>query len=235
MANNDELNVNSYVDDYLTKLDPDRNWQPDVARARARLDERHATESPAGRKMTWLVAAVLVGCAGLLAFPAPRGLAQRCVGACESLFLGRATTGRLPLSETAPDFSLRDATGAEIRLSDYKGKVVLLNFWATWCSPCKAEIPWFEEFQRTYANQGFAVIGVSMDEDGWKVVRPYMEATKINYGVAIGNDELAQKYGGVGALPESLLIDRDGRIAARHVGMVSKSNYESELVQLLKR
>jgi cytochrome c biogenesis protein CcmG/thiol:disulfide interchange protein DsbE len=136
---------------------------------------------------------------------------------------------------TAADFNLRDATGVDVRLSDYKGKVVLLNFWATWCSPCKAEIPWFENFQRTYANQGFAVIGISMDEDGWKAVRPYMEATRINYRIAIGDNALAQKYGGVESLPETLLIDRDGRIASRHIGIVSKSDYESEIVQLLKK
>ena len=185
--------------------------------------------------MTWAVMWVLAGCAGLLAFPAPRGIAQRCVGACESLFINRATMPRVLPSQSAPDFSLKDASGADIRLSDCQGKVVLLNFWATWCPPCKAEIPWFEEFQRTYANQGLVIIGISMDEDGWKSVRPYMEATKINYRVAIGDDALAQKYGRVESLPETLLIDRDGRIAARHVGIVEKSVYESEIVRILAK
>jgi peroxiredoxin len=241
MAKNNELN-DRWVDDHLAKLDSHRDWRPDVTRARVSLDQRHAAESRAGRKVTWAVMAVLTGCAGILAFPAPRGIAQRCVGACESLFLNRATMGRVPPvakteenPRTAADFKLRDATGVDVRLSDYKGKVVLLNFWATWCSPCKAEIPWFENFQRTYANQGFAVIGISMDEDGWKAVRPYMEATRINYRIAIGDNALAQKYGGVESLPETLLIDRDGRIASRHIGIVSKSDYESEIVQLLKK
>ena len=73
-----------------------------------------------------------------------------------------------------PDFALKDSTGQTVQLSDYHGKVVLLNFWATWCAPCKIEIPWFMEFQREYKDRNFAVLGVSMDEDGWDAVRPYM-------------------------------------------------------------
>jgi len=234
MVNNNESKLAPWVDEHLAKLDPGVDWQPDVTRARARLDQRH-NEKAAGRKVTWASMAVLAGCAGLLAFPAPRGIAQRCVGACESLFLNRAGMATVRPSQSAPDFSLEDDNGARIRLSEYKGKVVLLNFWATWCPPCKAEIPWFEEFQRTYANQGFVVIGISMDEDGWKVVRPYMQAAKINYRVAIGDDALAQKFGGVESLPETLLIDREGSVVARHVGIVSKSDYESEILHLLKK
>ena len=142
---------------------------------------------------------------------------------------------RSPLPQTAPDFILKDASGTDFRLSDYRGRVVLLNFWATWCAPCKAEIPWFEEFQKAYASRGLAVIGISMDEDGWKVVQPYKEATRINYRIAIGDDALTQKYGGVTSLPETFLIDRDGRIAGRHIGIVGKSDYESEIVQLLRK
>jgi cytochrome c biogenesis protein CcmG/thiol:disulfide interchange protein DsbE len=240
MANNSESNMSEsnmdrWVDDHLAKLDPASNWQPDITRARARLDQRRANERTAGRKATWTVTAVLAGCAGLLAFPASRGIAQRCVGACESLFVNRATMPQVSPSQTAPDFSLKDASGADIRLSDYKGKVVLLNFWATWCPPCKAEIPWFEDFQRTYGAQGLVVIGISMDEDGWQAVRPYMHAAKIDYRVAIGDDALAQKYGGVESLPETLLIDRDGRVGARHVGIVSKSDYEGEIVRILAK
>jgi peroxiredoxin len=235
MASNNESNLAPWVDEHLAKLDPAGDWQPDVTRARAQLGQRHASARSAGRKVTWAVTIVLAGCAGLLAFPAPRGIAQRCVGACESLFAGRITAAPIPLSQAAPDFSLVDAGGAKIRLSDYKGKVVLLNFWATWCPPCKAEIPWFEEFQRTYAGQGLVVIGISMDEDGWKTVKPYIAATRINYRVGIGDAALARNYGGVDSLPETLMIDREGTIAARHVGIVSKSEYESEIVQLLKR
>jgi peroxiredoxin len=160
------------------------------------------------------------------------------VDACESLFLKAVETKPTPRALTtgrqqAPDFTLKDATGSNIRLSDYKGKVVLLNFWATWCGPCKAEIPWFTEFERTHREQGFAVIGVSMDEDGWNAVKPFIDANKINYRISIGDEAVIKEYGGVESLPETLLIDREGKIAARHVGLVSKSEYAKEILQVL--
>jgi peroxiredoxin len=134
----------------------------------------------------------------------------------------------------APDFSLKDENGAAVKLSDYRGKVVLLNFWATWCGPCKIEIPWFVEFESRYKDQGFAVIGVSMDEGGWDDVKPYLRRVNVNYRILLGNDEVAMLYGGVEALPTSFLIDRDGRIASVHVGLVSKGDYQSDIDTLLK-
>jgi cytochrome c biogenesis protein CcmG/thiol:disulfide interchange protein DsbE len=135
--------------------------------------------------------------------------------------------------KAAPDFTLKDAKGATVKLSDYRGKVVLLNFWATWCGPCKIEIPWFVEFEKTYKDKGFAVLGVSMDEEGWEVVHPYLEKAKVNYRMMIGDDTMAQQYGGVDSLPTSFLIDKEGRIASVHVGLVSKGNYQSEIRELL--
>ncbi len=144
-------------------------------------------------------------------------------------------TGCLRRTErrAAPEFQLRDTDGRTVRLSDYRGKVVLLNFWATWCGPCTIEIPWFVEFERRHKDRGFAVLGIAMDEDGWEVVRPFMERLRINYRVLLGNDEVAQAYGGVDSLPTSFLIDREGRVARVHVGLVSRSRYENELQELL--
>lgn len=133
----------------------------------------------------------------------------------------------------APSFSLKDSNGASVSLAEYKGKVVLLNFWATWCGPCKMEIPWFIEFEQQFKDRGFAVIGVSMDEDGWDIVRPYLQEKKINYRILLGNDQIATLYGGVESLPTTFLLDRDGKIAATHVGLVSKSDYKNEIIQLL--
>jgi len=133
----------------------------------------------------------------------------------------------------APDFQLRDADGRTVRLSDYRGKVVLLNFWATWCGPCAIEIPWFVEFERRHKDRGFAVLGIAMDDEGWEVVRPYMDRFRINYRVLMGNDDVAQAYGGVDSLPTSFLIDREGNVAQVHVGLVSRSRYENELQELL--
>jgi len=135
--------------------------------------------------------------------------------------------------KATPDFSLKDSTGALIKLSDFKGKVVLLNFWATWCGPCKIEIPWFTEFQKTYKDRDFAVIGVSMDEDGWDTVKPYVEQHKMNYRVVVGNDQVSQLFGSIDSLPTTLVIDREGRIASMHVGLVAKNTYQKEIELLL--
>ncbi len=134
----------------------------------------------------------------------------------------------------APDFTLKDVDGKPVKLSDYKGKVVLLNFWATWCGPCKIEIPWFMDFEQTYKDKNFAVLGVSLDEDGWDSVKPYIAQKKINYRVMIGTEQVAQLYGEVDSLPTTFMIDREGRVAAVHIGLVSKSDYTHDIVQLLE-
>jgi peroxiredoxin len=134
-----------------------------------------------------------------------------------------------------PAFSLKDANGEVVRPADYKGKVVLLDFWATWCGPCKIEIPWFIELEKQYKDQGFAVLGVSMDEDGWSAVKPYVQNMKMNYRVLLGNDDVSNAYGGLDSLPTTLLIDRQGRIASVHVGVsMGKEEFKNAIVQLLK-
>lgn len=135
----------------------------------------------------------------------------------------------------AADFTLKDANGASVKLSDYRGKVVLLNFWATWCGPCQLEIPWFVEFEQQFKSQGFAVLGVSMDEDGWSAVKPYLAEHKVNYRVLLGDDSVTQLYGGVESLPTSFVIDREGKVAfAPHVGLINKNEYISEIQSLLE-
>jgi peroxiredoxin len=134
----------------------------------------------------------------------------------------------------APPFTLKDADGKTVSLADYKGKVVLLNFWATWCGPCKIEIPWFADFEQKYKDKGFAVVGVSMDEEGWGVVKPYIAEKKINYRMLLGNDSVGTLYGGVDSLPTTFLIDREGNIAATHIGLISKGDYQDEIVKLLE-
>jgi peroxiredoxin len=128
------------------------------------------------------------------------------------------------------------------RLSDFRGKVVLLDFWATWCGGCKLEIPWYMEFDKKFRGQGLAVIGVSMDEEGWKVVRPFLARkvdaetggnTAMQYPVVIGNDTLAKEYN-LTSMPMTLLIDREGRIALSHTGVVNKDDFQSHILQLLK-
>jgi len=132
----------------------------------------------------------------------------------------------------APGFSLTDITGKPLRLNDYQGKVVMLDFWATWCGPCRIEIPGFIELQKRYGGQGFAVIGISMDDSSEPVVDFYREL-QMNYPVAVGNERLGELYGGVLGLPTTLLIGRDGRIYAKHVGATDIDVFEAEIKQLL--
>jgi peroxiredoxin len=133
----------------------------------------------------------------------------------------------------APEFNLKDANGQTVHLSDYKGKVVLLDFWATWCGPCKIEIPWFMEFEQQLKDRGFAVVGVSMDEDGWNVVKPYIQQYKVNYRILLGNDQVGEIYGGVESLPTTFLIDRQGKIASVHIGLSGKDEFKNAINQLL--
>ena len=134
----------------------------------------------------------------------------------------------------APNFTLKDADGKTVKLSDYKGKVVLLNFWATWCGPCKIEIPWFIEFQKTYKDRGFTVLGVSVDDEGWEIVKPYLATRQVNYPVVVADETVNTMYGGIEALPTTFVIDKDGKIANTHVGLVSKKEYESDIEQLIR-
>lgn len=133
----------------------------------------------------------------------------------------------------APDFSLPDLTGHRVELSTYRGKVVLLDFWATWCDPCREEIPHFIELQDKYGGEGLQIIGVSMD-DGPEPVRDFCQRLKINYPVVMGNAKTGELYGGVLGLPIAFLIGRDGRITTRHIGATDISVMEKEIANLLR-
>jgi cytochrome c biogenesis protein CcmG/thiol:disulfide interchange protein DsbE len=240
------MEQNKWVDDRLEKLDPEGEWKPEVNVALSRFEGRRGERRIGAWPRAISVAAVAAIC--IVTFPQPRAFAQRiiapCVEACQNLVLGSPLDAHVSMNRLfwgihnllgiAPaDFAATDADGVEFRLSDHMGKVVLLNFWATWCRPCKEEIPWLVELQRDYGSMGLAVIGVSMDDGGWKAVRPFIAAEKINYRVAIGDSALAKEYGGVESLPQSLLISRKGGVLLKHTGITSKAQYEREIVRAL--
>lgn len=135
--------------------------------------------------------------------------------------------------KTAAEFALQDATGKTAKLADYRGQVILLDFWATWCTGCKKEIPWFSEFQKTYGPQGFAVVGVSMDEEGWKVLKPFLAEHPVPYRMLLGDEATSKRYG-IENLPDTFLIDRKGRVAAAYKAvLVDKDNVEAQIKTLV--
>jgi len=236
-------NGDQWVEDRLATLRPDSEWQPDTCRGLAEFREKREKVRKRNRTWGWLAVGVVVASLPLMAFPPTRAFAQRCVSACVSqsswvrdLFVGSSVPSVVYVKpdarRMAPDFVLDDASGKPVKLSDFRGKVVLLNFWATWCAPCGIEIPWFIEFQNTHQSLGFTMLGVSLDEDGWDAVRPYIDKRKINYRVMVGNDDVAQLYGAA-SLPTTFIIDKSGRIAATHVGLCSKAEYEADVKAVL--
>lgn len=133
----------------------------------------------------------------------------------------------------APDFSLSPLNGKALRLSDFRGKVVLVDFWASWCVPCRDETPHFVELQNRYGDRGFEMIGVSMDDDV-QPAKKFYDEFHINYPVVMGNAKIGEAYGGVLGVPIAFLIDREGRIAAKHTGATDAVVFEREVNLLLR-
>lgn len=132
------------------------------------------------------------------------------------------------------DFKMPDLEGKEISLSSYKGKVILLNFWATWCGPCKAEIPGFVELQEQYGKDGLVVVGYSVDDDAPKA-QAFADQFKINYPVllGLGREDVQDAYGPIWGIPASFIISRDGRVCQKHLGIAPKAVFEKEIKALL--
>lgn len=136
--------------------------------------------------------------------------------------------------KSATDFALKDSTGKQFTLKDYRGKILLLDFWATWCHGCKQEMPWFADFDRKYRDSGLAVVGVSMDDDGWKVVTPFIKTAGVPYQIVLGDEKTAKSYQ-IENMPDTFLIDRQGRLAAVYRGMVDRDELEGYIRSILDR
>jgi thiol-disulfide isomerase/thioredoxin len=145
-------------------------------------------------------------------------------------------------SSAAPDVTFKNLDGANVSLGSLKGKVVLLNFWATWCDPCRSEIPIFIGLQDKYASKGFTMLGASMDEDGKKAIDPFMAETKFNvngaektmdYPIVLGTDAITDKFGGLLGMPTSYLISRDGKIVKKYIGVVDEEQVTKDVEEAL--
>lgn len=129
--------------------------------------------------------------------------------------------------------SLPDASGKKATIDQYRGKVVLLDFWATWCGGCKEELPWFADFETSFGPRGFSVIAVSTDEDGWPAVNPFIRTHRIPHTVLLDDGTSVGRFH-IESMPVALLIDRHGRVAARYVGLVDRQDVEQNIDKLLR-
>jgi thiol-disulfide isomerase/thioredoxin len=170
----------------------------------------------------------------------PLALIITAVVAAAMLYFGshlahRPTTASAHLTQSspAPDFTLQTLDGKQMTLSALKGKAVLLNFWATWCSPCKIEMPWFVELQKQYGPQGLQIVGVAMDDASKEDIAKFAKDIGVNYPILVGKEAVGDLYGGVPALPETFFIGRDGKIVDKILGLKGKSEIEDDIKKAL--
>jgi len=147
---------------------------------------------------------------------------------------GAPGNGQL-MGSLAPDFELPALDGKKMKLSDLRGKAVLLNFWATYCGPCKIEMPWFVELQKEYGPQGFQIVGVAMDDASTEEIAKFTQQMGVNYPILIGQESVGQSYGGVGVLPTTFFLDRDGKLIFREFGLQSRSVFVDHIKKALSQ
>lgn len=177
----------------------------------------------------WIAAAIGVALVAAAFTPLPERLARWWPGGRVSGAACAQNAAKADLS-----FTLKDMNGKEVRLADLEGKVVLVNFWATWCGPCRMETPWLVELQEKYRGQGLRVLGISVD-DPPEAIPPFAREFKINYPLLLGRDrdDVQKAYGPVMVLPMTVIVGRDGRMCVRHIGPAAKEQFESEIKSLL--
>ena len=139
------------------------------------------------------------------------------------------------IGNLAPDFELPELDGKKLKLSDLRGKAVLLNFWATYCGPCKIEMPWFVELQKEYGPQGFQIVGVAMDDASTEDIAKFAKEMGVNYPILLGKESVGESYGGVSVLPTTFFVDRDGRLIAREFGLQSRSVFVDHIKKAMNQ
>lgn len=151
----------------------------------------------------------------------------------EAAMAAAEAVGTLPVLGAAPEWRLTKIDGTELSSADLKGKVVVVDFWATWCPPCKEEVPGYIAMQKAHEAAGLVIVGVSLDQKGPPVVREFAEDYGINYPLVMGDQEVVAAFGGVQAIPTTFLIDREGQVRHRKVGMMDAADYEALVASLL--
>jgi cytochrome c biogenesis protein CcmG/thiol:disulfide interchange protein DsbE len=168
---------------------------------------------------------------------------------CDSRGLSKVSSADSGKSDTnhgphpdEPEVTFKNLQGQDVSLSGLKGKVVIVNFWATWCEPCRVEIPWMIGFQQKYADKGLTILGVAMDDEGKSVVAPYVQSTQfdvdghsmtMNYPIVLGNDDIAAKFGGLLGFPTTIVISRDGKVQKRFIGLADEAELDKQIKALL--
>jgi peroxiredoxin len=139
----------------------------------------------------------------------------------------------LPVGATAPNWQLKNLDGKPVQLSDFKGKVVVLDFWATWCPPCREEIPDLVALQNQYRDKGVVVVGVSLDQGGAGPVAAFAKAQGMNYPIVLGDENVTGQYGDIQGIPTTFIIGRDGKVSAMHMGATDKATFDGDIKKVL--
>lgn len=235
-----------WVDDRLAALTPDRSWQPAASAHLGSVESRRAAGR--NRRVKWAGAAVAATtiCVSL---PVTRTFAARCLEACVSATTSVSQLWRTDepeagapratgtaIGDIAPDYAGVDSDGNAQRLSSRRGKLVVLNFWATWCTPCKIETPLLNDLHSRFGSSGVEIIGVSVDDTGWADVSNFVSQQRIGYTVTLADAQTIEAFGGVDQLPMTLVIDKNGRIVAKHVGLLAEGgDFHQQVERLLQR